>query len=185
MRCVTVRLEIHKYWRWRWCNLLTSNWRASLCGHVVNLRAASASRSYQSWYDDTKDQNKRGLLRESIICYISHSVYCKSKPPRCGILSVTRCIVLCQRPRSESPRTRPRDVTEARFLEAKAGGMRRRPRPETCRQGRWVLQRADFLRPTPRPGSPSTMPRTRPTSVKNARFLEAEAQTRELLRLLC
>ena len=31
------------------------------------------------------------------------------------------------------------------------------------------------MRPTPRPESPSTMPRMRPMSVKNARFLEAEA----------
>jgi len=63
--------------------------------------------------------------------------------------------VLCQRPRprSESPRTRPRDVTEARFLEAKVRGMRPRRRPESLQ--------------------------TRLIGIKEGIFLEADAEIRE------
>jgi len=73
--------------------------------------------------------------------------------------------VLCQRPRSESPRTRPRDVTEARktrdpqtrpmgitegrFLEAEATGVRPRLRPETkAKVNRiWPQDRGQAARP--------------------------------------
>jgi len=62
--------------------------------------------------------------------------------------------VLCQRPRSESPRTRPRDVTEARKTRDP------QTRPMGITEGRFLEAEATGVRPRLRPESPRTRPRS-------------------------